>query len=118
MNLNEVLKEYEFANADFKSQLLSSGLINATWKITYPDSREFILQRINTTVFKAPELIAQNLENLSEYLSKFNDYLFVNPIKNKNAKTLTIAEDKTAYRIFPFIKNSYTIESVSTPSQE
>jgi Ser/Thr protein kinase RdoA (MazF antagonist) len=116
MELNHVLSVYGIDEGECRSQLLSSGLINATWKISCRD-KEFILQRINTGVFKRPELIAENLELLSEYLSKFPAYLFAGPIKNKGGKTLTTGSDGNAYRIFPFINNSYTIDSVSSADQ-
>ncbi|HEY0655524.1 MAG TPA: aminoglycoside phosphotransferase family protein [Chryseosolibacter sp.] len=116
MELDEVLTAYDMPARNSSSQLLSSGLINSTWKISCGD-KAFIVQRINTGVFQHPEWIAENLELLGGYLSKFPGYLFVGPIKNANGKTLTTARDGSVFRIFPFIKNSYTIDKVSSPEE-
>jgi thiamine kinase-like enzyme len=110
--LEDVLFAYAIAGKACQSQLLSSGLINSTWKLLCNEN-EYIVQRINTGVFKRPEQIAKNLERLSEYLKIWPNYLFVGPLKNKAGKTLTIGPDGNSYRIFPYIKNSYTIDKVS-----
>lgn len=117
MNLTEVLQAYGIQGDNCQAQVLASGLINTTWKIVTDNQQEFILQRLNTSVFKTPELIAQNLEQLSEYLSAFKNYLFVGPIKDKTGSTLTMTPKGNAFRVFPFIKGSYTINSVSIPDE-
>lgn len=116
MILEDVLSAYSIAGKTCHSQLLSSGLINSTWKLSCHE-REFIVQRINTSVFKSPDHIAKNLEMLSDYLANYPDYLFVGPIKNKAGETLTKGSDGSSYRVFPYIKNSYTIDKVSSASQ-
>jgi thiamine kinase-like enzyme len=112
----DVLLAYAIDTNECHSHLLSSGLINSTWKMSCKD-REYIVQRINTSVFKHPVRIAENLERLSEYLASKPDYFFVGPIKNLEKRTLTTGSDTHAYRIFPYIKNSYTIDRVSTAEE-
>src|SRR5690242_542634 len=102
----DILLSYSLEPAECNTTLLSSGLINSTWKISCKES-EYIIQRINTSVFKNPDRIARNLELLSDYLSVQRDYLFNGPIKNKNGKTLTFSSDEHAFRIFPYVKKSY-----------
>ncbi len=115
MNPGDILTEYGIDNRDCRVEALSSGLINSTWKVSSA-AKEYVVQKINTSVFKEPYVIGRNLELLSAYLEQFPEYLFAGPIKNKNGKSLTtVGED--VYRIFPYISNSYTVERV-TSSQE
>jgi len=105
---------YGWKNAGYSS--IHSGLINHTWKVN-SDGQEFILQKINTNIFKRADFIDDNLKLLSNYFKTHHpDYLFTAPIENKNAETLCIVEDGH-YRSFNFIKNSFTIDVVQTPDQ-
>jgi hypothetical protein len=111
----DILSAYSLPLKNCHWQKLSGGLINATWKITCSD-KAYILQRINTNIFKTPELVAQNLELLSKYLSVFPEYLFVAPIHNSTGQNFTTNEEGH-FRLFPFIEQSYTIQKVSSPSE-
>lgn len=112
----DILSAYSLESKKCKATLLSSGLINATWKLSCSE-KEYIVQRINTNVFKRPDLIAKNLELLSSYLNRYPDYLFAGPIANDAGHTLTTGADVQSYRMFPYIKDSYTIDKVSTAEQ-
>ena len=72
----------------YTSDLITSGLINPTWKIA-AGGNDFILQKINTAVFKTPDDIAFNLDQIDRFLKEYQpDYLFVAPIKTVNGKLL------------------------------
>lgn len=97
-------------------QKISGGLINATWKVT-DGERAFILQKINTEVFKNPEAIADNNRQLSEYLKHYQpDYLFVSEIPTVNGDTL-FKNQEGCFRLLPFVNDSHTISVVQNPSQ-
>jgi Ser/Thr protein kinase RdoA (MazF antagonist) len=91
---------------------LESGLINYTLKVTGPD-KEFILQQINTRVFKNPYDIAENLEILNQYIKKVAPgYLFIAPLLSINGSSVVKDHEGDYFRLFPFIKNSHTVDSV------
>jgi Ser/Thr protein kinase RdoA (MazF antagonist) len=93
-----------------------SGLINGTWKIPVGDDA-YILQRINTNIFKSPQAIADNLVSLQTYLAQTApDYIFAAPLPTLNGDYLVI-DDSQYYRLLPFIKNSHTVDEVSVPAQ-
>lgn len=93
-----------------------SGLINHTWKISC-GNEQYILQRINTAVFKSPQDIADNLVALQEYLLETAlAYLFAAPVATTENKHLVI-NDGHYYRLLPFVKNSHSIDVVTEPSQ-
>lgn len=91
---------------------LESGLINNTWKlITHSDI--YILQRVNTSIFKHPEWIDQNINNIADYLQMVDPgYLFTTPVKTQSGKSL-IFIDNEAYRSFKFISNTHTISVIN-----
>jgi hypothetical protein len=93
-----------------------TGLINHTWKIIHEED-EFILQQINTHIFKQPILIDDNFRLLSNYFQQHHPaYLFVAPVKGSNDESI-ITINENYYRCFPFIRNSHTIDVVQNPQQ-
>ena len=59
----------QFANAVTEITPLGNGLINDTYLVTTPSS-PFVLQRINRTVFPAPEQIMANLATLNRHIAQ------------------------------------------------
>ena len=94
-----------------------SGLINNTWLISENDN-EFILQRINQNVFKDPFAIATNIHMVCDHLkNQHPDYLFPCPRKTVAGDNMAFIENEGYFRMFPFIKNSHTIDVVNSSSQ-
>lgn len=116
MNVNAVLESFGIDPIRCEVAVLSGGLINATWKITDADS-EYILQRVNDSVFKAPEKIDENIRRIAQYL-KVNhpDYLFVAPLSGKEGQTMVHSPDGY-FRLMPFVKNSVTLDTVTNRDQ-
>src|SRR5215204_2945664 len=94
-----------------------NGLINHTWKVTNDKNENFILQRINTTVFKQPEDIASNLANLRDYLQKhFPRYPYISPLRTIDGMEFYY-DEHDFYRLFPFVAGSHSIDTVQTAEQ-
>lgn len=114
--INEVLKEYGFSGNGYRVEKYGSGLINKTWLIEKEDEK-YILQKVNTSVFKKPEHIADNLELIDYYLKQTNsNYLFTAPQKTLSGEGL-VKLDNSYYRIYPFVKNSRSFDVVATREQ-
>jgi Ser/Thr protein kinase RdoA (MazF antagonist) len=116
---NNILTHFGLNPANYTIQPFGSGLINHTWKISTPDGQPcFILQQINTAVFKHPEDIALNIGNLGSYLQKQSpDYLFAGALPDANGTYLFVNEKKQYFRIFPFIARSHSVDMVDSPEQ-
>lgn len=113
--LNQILEKFGINALNYQIEDYGSGLINSTWKISGEEN--YILQRINTDVFKQPEAIAENLSKLQSYLNtKYPDYLFVAPLLALNGSSLAINDDGI-FRLFPFVDNSTSINSVTNYKQ-
>lgn len=106
--IEKVLTAYGL-NANAGIIPFGNGLINNTWKIENANNT-YILQKINTAVFKNPELIAENIHAIAGYLKKnFPGYYFITPHKTADGKNLFYLKNEGYFRLFPFIKNSHTI---------
>jgi len=94
-----------------------NGLINDTWKVEDENSN-YILQKINIGIFKHPEYISENVHSIASYLLvHYPDYYFLTPVKTLDGKDLVFIKNDGYYRMFPFIKNSHTIDVAESAHQ-
>jgi hypothetical protein len=111
-------KVLHYYGLDEKNCLIApfgNGLINHSWKIT-SGKKEFLLQQINRQVFRDPPQIMQNLAGLDAYFKlHYPDYLFVASIPANTGQNYVKDETGNYYRLFPFIKNSFSCDMVSDP---
>ena len=114
--LSEILPAYAISAEDAIVEQISTGLINLTWKISI-DKKQFILQRINTNVFAKPELIAENISAVSQYLTTHHpQYVIPLPLDTVEGEKMLVYK-KGYYRLIPFVPNSHTINAVATIEQ-
>ena len=115
--LQTILDAYGLKGNDVESKPFGTGLINHTWTVCAAE-KKFILQRINQQVFKAPADIAANIRMIGNYLKEnFPGYLFVTAEKTMQQQDLVFDEHQGYFRLFPFVKNSHTVDVVNTPQQ-
>jgi Ser/Thr protein kinase RdoA (MazF antagonist) len=114
--LTNVLNAFGLNADDCTVAAFGSGLINHTWKVSTGEDT-YILQRINTDIFKSPQDIAGNLVNLQNYLQATTfGYLFAAPLPALDGNFLVV-DDSHYYRLLPFIKNSHTVDVVTQSEQ-
>jgi len=112
----KVLHRYGLDEKNCLIAPFGNGLINLSWKIT-SGKKEFLLQQINQQVFRNPPQIMQNLAVLAAFFKLHDpDYLFVAPIPANAGQNYVKDETGNYYRLFPFIKNSFSIDMVSDPA--
>ena len=115
--LQKVLSGYGLTNRHIVITPHGNGLINNTWKVS-DDGNEYILQRINYAVFKQPQDIEYNIHQIAGYLTiNHPGYLFTVPVKTKDGKEMASETGEGYFRLFPFIKNSFTIDVANTPPE-
>ncbi|HTB26784.1 MAG TPA: aminoglycoside phosphotransferase family protein [Puia sp.] len=112
-----ILSLYGIDESEYSVKPFGNGLINHTWKIISA-GREYLLQKINQNIFRKPVDIMENCSQLSDYFrTSHPDYLFVAPLTNFKHRNYVVDEENNYFRLFPFVKNSYTCNSVSKPGQ-
>lgn len=114
--MRNVLLAYGFNEKDCTILPFGNGLINNTW-LLQTRAGKFILQKINHQVFKRPEDIAFNIDLIATYLQQQQPgYLFIAPLHTIDGKDMLFS-DGEYFRIFPFAKDSHTIDVVERPGQ-
>lgn len=102
----------------------TNGNINktfiATYKMNNGDIKKFIFQKINTTVFKEPNKLMQNIEKVTSWIEKKSKFIeddkhpFLKVIPtNKNKLLATVLDDsqeKLYYRVYNCIENSVSYD--------
>lgn len=101
-------------------ETIGSGHINSTWLLSDSD-KKFIVQKLNTEVFKQPNLLISNALVIEEHLR--NKQMQANyPLEIvkhiQTTRDLFLTEiDNDSYRILNYIDNSYSEDVVKTAHQ-
>lgn len=112
-----VLSQFGFDPAHHSVEKTGSGHINYTYLVMGARS-SWILQRINTNVFRQPEVIAANLRHAASHLTIHHpDYLFLAAIPTTSGAEMATDEEGHPWRLFPYIENTITIDKVDVPEQ-
>ena len=114
-DLNEILSHF---NVNSTIRTYGNGHINDTYCTEKP---RYILQRINTNVFKNPDELMQNIENVTAFLRKKIIENYGNPdretltvIKTIDGKNYYEVDRDNVFRVYKFISDTKTIESGAT----
>lgn len=118
--IKPVLSQFDCDFSDATIILLGNGHINNTYKVTTPQC-EFVLQRINHDVFTKPIELCENAHKINRHLTAEGTnghYSMLVPqhLLNKHGKNVVKVEENY-WRLMEFVKNSFTLESVSNLEQ-
>ncbi|WP_340122299.1 aminoglycoside phosphotransferase family protein [Methylobacter svalbardensis] len=109
----------QFASTVTEITPLGNGLINDTYLVATP-SVPFVLQRINRTVFAAPEQIMANLITLNRHIAqktgtsvKLQIPEILKPLDNR---TFYQDQNGDCWRALSFISDSESVETIGTIS--
>lgn len=115
INIDEVLRNFDI---EYSAKRYGNGHINDTYLI---QSNEFILQRINTNIFKNPYELMENIENVTQFIRKKIVLSGGNPnretltvIKTADGKSCYKYDDQNYFRMYKFITDTVTIENEKT----
>jgi len=115
-NLNDILQQFA---VDAEVQPYGNGHINDTYCVTYPG---YILQRINTGIFKNPDELMENIENVTAFLRKKivenggdpeRETLTV--IKTADGKNCYHCDENNVFRMYLFVEGTKSIENSKSP---
>jgi len=112
-SIEAALKTFDLKPDSFEIKTMGSGLIHQTFLIK--GSKSYVLQKLNTSIFKNPEQIEKNIALTSGYLKEINpEYLFPASIPTYEGKPLFF-DGITYWRLSPFVFNSITIDVADKP---
>lgn len=114
----QVLQAFGIRQDDFSIERFGSGHINNTFRLKRKKrGTGFILQRINTHVFKDPEAIARNQRLAADYLKKKQpDYFFLAAVSTVDGKDL-FEWNGEYWRMLPFVTHTVALNEADNPKQ-
>ncbi len=118
--LSNIINKFQTEGQLVQIAPIEIGHINATYQVTLqagPDKSLFVLQKINTQIFKKPLGVMDNIANVGQFLLKTpypREVLL--PIKSMDNQYVVV-ENKDYWRLFPFIQNTLTYNQVDTADQ-
>jgi len=97
----------------------SNGLINQTFVISNRNSSEkYILQQLNTSIFKNPNAIAENIKSAAAAILAIDEnYSVIKINPTINGENYFIDDDNKFWRLIDFIGNTTPIASITTVEQ-
>lgn len=123
--LPDVLGSYNFPGNIVSCEEFGNGYINGTFRVTcdVEGKREhFTVQKINHEVFKKPEELMENIFRVTSFLAEKiraaggdEKRETLNIVKTADGKLLYTHKDGTFWRVYTFVEDVYTCETVSNP---
>ena len=125
MDIKDVVKQFCFEGDFISVEEFGSGHINKTYIALYNyygNEKRYVVQEINTNVFKEPEKLMENVFAVTEYLREIIAENGGNPeretlsfIRTYDGKMYYEAEDGRCFRAYVFVENSVSYDSADTP---
>ena len=101
---------------------LGDGNVNDTWLVVSVSGEKYVLQRLNPFVFPDPGLVQDNLCTVTRHLqARLNqsdaDFTVLKVIDNGDGAHSYIDQDGAYWRLFSYINDTQTLNTVSTADQ-
>ena len=125
MDIKDVVKQFCFEGELKSVNEFGSGHINKTYIALYDcngNEKRYVVQEINTAVFKDPEGLMENVFAVTEYLKEIIAENGGNPeretlsfIRTRDGKMYYETEEGRCFRAYVFVENSVSYDSADTP---
>lgn len=114
-NVKEIISNFPFEGDFKKITPISEGLINTTYKIEFSE-KTYIVQKINTNVFKNPDELMSNIGSVTEFLrdkmianGEIPDRQTLKFLKTTDGKPYFLNSSNESWRSYEYIDNCYTL---------
>ena len=124
--IKEIIKEFQFNGKFIRFEENNQGNINKTYILVYEDDkvkRKYLLQKINSNVFREPYLVMKNIELVTNHIKKKLEenqdtiHKTLNIIKTKNNENLytyiNSAGEKEYFRAFDYIDDCISYDNLN-----
>ncbi|MFA8450728.1 MAG: phosphotransferase [Bacteroidales bacterium] len=115
LNLKYILNKFKIEGNFIQAKELTSGHINDSFLVEVENKNKqinYVLQKINSTVFSKPEFISHNIATISPTLQHFYkdypDHYFIRIYPTKDNQYIFFDSEKTPWRLINYIPNSYS----------
>ncbi|MEO1517713.1 MAG: aminoglycoside phosphotransferase family protein [Bacteroidota bacterium] len=98
---------------------ITLGLINQTFKVrcSTPDGPlHYILQQINTSIFRQPVAVMDNIQQVAAFLSGSNyPRHILQALPTKTGESFCVDVQNQYWRLYPFLENSLSVQRADRP---
>jgi Ser/Thr protein kinase RdoA (MazF antagonist) len=126
--LEHILSHFSVPGMFMSAERFGSGLINDTYLCRFQDhgtARKYILQRINTAVFKHPEQVMENVEVVTAHIVNrlrmkgVHDPSSVTPmlVGAQNRSSFLLDDSGSYWRMFHFIESGEVFDRLCSEDQ-
>lgn len=110
--IRDILSNYDFGSRVTGCGQFGNGHINWTYRVETEDGGRYVLQRINTYVFRDPVGLMRNTELLTDFMRTKTDdpRMVLELVRTKDGSSYIVTQDGEYWRIFVFVRNSVSFE--------
>ncbi len=121
MDKKDILKQFQVEGDVTSIEPYGSGHINHTYLAQMADDKKYILQGINTTIFKDTDQLMENILNVTSYLREeivrtggdpARETLTV--VMTNDGKSYYTDEEGNKWRVYDFIEGAQTFDAVES----
>ena len=115
--VGQVLTRFRLSGNAVSAERYGHGHINETYLVATDYGKCYILQKVNTTIFKNIDALMGNLEAVTSYLSKQTDdeRRVMRLVKTVEDKPYLQYTDGSTWRMFVFVEDSICLQKPETP---
>ena len=124
MTIEQICTKLQIKGKYLRCEPLGNGIINNSYKVTYEDEGkkiDYLVQKINSVVFKRPDRIMQNIVGVTDYVrekiikeGKDPARYVLNFAKTKEGLSY-VFDNNEYWRAYLFIKDSTTYNETDDP---
>lgn len=113
----QILSQYDFGTEVIRCEQFGVGHINWTYRVETKSGELYVLQRINTYVFRDPVGLMRNIELITNFMRKKepDPRKVLELIPTIDGKTYVITENDEYWRVYVYVKDSICYDSAETP---
>jgi Ser/Thr protein kinase RdoA (MazF antagonist) len=119
VNINPaILQAFGLKREDYQTQRFGHGHINDTILLLSKSGKDdFVLQKINTNIFKQPEIITTNHRLAADYLAlNHPEYFFITPVRTITGEEY-FDHNTECWRLLPYVPHSVALDEATSPTQ-
>ncbi len=123
-NLLKIADQFALLGEPIRAEKIRNGNINYTYKITCVDGsaeHHYILQRINTAVFKDPVKLMENVQKVTEHLEKKlsrdvisrSELRSLHFVPSKSGDLIYVDSDGGDWRVCSYVEDARTYDEIT-----
>ncbi|MBQ6520832.1 MAG: aminoglycoside phosphotransferase family protein [Anaerolineaceae bacterium] len=114
--IEAILSHYDFGSPVISCEQFGEGHINWTYRIETKDGGLFVLQRINTYVFRDPVGLMRNIELITDFMRRkeTDPRKVLELVPTLDNKIFVVTDDDEYWRVYVFVRDCICYDKAET----